>query len=146
MFPDKNGMVRNANALWAVFVISPVVYISTTLPIVLQGRGLARNTDIIPLLFLALAAVSISNIGVMVFIQTSPRIMADRVRYDPIGRVYLILSTVAILSEAHSIYGLVLTLLSGSIFYVLGFTLVTWICLFWVRLKFKKNLGRIPDK
>jgi len=40
-------------------------------------------------------------------------------------RVYLIVSMGAILSEAHSIYGLLLTLLSGSIFYVIGFTLVT---------------------
>ncbi len=146
MFPDKNRMVRNANALWAVFIISPLVYISTTLPIIAQGRGLARNTDIIPLLFPALAAVSILNIGVMVFFQKSSRIMADRVRYDPIGRVYLLLSLGAILSEAHSIYGLILTLLSGSIFYVLGFTAVAWICLYWVKLKFKENLGKIPDK
>ncbi len=144
MFPDKNKMVRTANALWSLFVISPVVYISTT--VVLQGRGLARNTEIVPILFLALAVVSISNIGIMAFIQTSPRIMADRVRYDPLGRIYLILSLGEILSEAHSIYGLILTLLSGSIFYVLGFTLVAWICLYWVRVKFKENLRKIPDK
>jgi hypothetical protein len=69
--------------------------------------------------------------------------MAGKAQYDPVTRVYLIVSMGAILSEAHSIYGLILTLLSGSIFYVIGFTLVTWVSLLWVRERFKRNLANI---
>jgi hypothetical protein len=40
--------------------------------------------------------------------------MSERARYDPINRTYLIMATGAVLLEAHAIYGLVLTLLSGQ--------------------------------
>ena len=71
--------------------------------------------------------------------------MSERARYDPINRAYLIMATGAVLSEAHAIYGLVLTLLSGSIFYGIGFTIVTWTSLWWVRKRFKQNLASLPD-
>ncbi|HYU87203.1 MAG TPA: hypothetical protein VEL52_00685 [Candidatus Bathyarchaeia archaeon] len=38
-----------------------------------------------------------------------------------------------------------MTLLSGSIFYGVGFSLVAWAFLFWVRGRFKQNLGKLPD-
>ena len=51
----------------------------------------------------------------------------------------------AVLSEAHAIYGLVLTLLSGSIFYGIGFTILTWASLWWVWKRFKQSLASLPD-
>jgi hypothetical protein len=109
------------------------------------GKGLARDQSIVPVLFIGLVILSLVNIGTMVFIQTSKSIMSERGRYDPVGRTYLIMSTGAVLAEAHAIYGLVLTLLSGSIFYAIGFSFVAWACLWWVRDKFKKNLGKLPN-
>ena len=71
--------------------------------------------------------------------------MQTTASYGPVGRTYLTMATGSILSEAHAIYGLVLTLLSGSIFYGVGFSLVAWASLLWVRGRFKHNLGKLPD-
>ena len=71
--------------------------------------------------------------------------MLERARYDPINRAYLIMATGAVLSEAHAIYGQVLTLLSGSIFYGIGLTFVTWASLWWVRKRFKQSLESVPN-
>jgi hypothetical protein len=136
-------MVRSANALLAILCIAPVVYIIIATELALGRRGFAGNPGIVPLLFPALVGVSIANIGIMVLLQMRWRPMAGKAQYDPVTRVYLIVSMGAILSEAHSIYGLILTLLSGSIFYVIGFTLVTWVSLLWVRERFKRNLANI---
>jgi hypothetical protein len=146
MFPDKAKMVRNANMLLLVLAVAPVAYLATAAPLTLGKGGLARDQSIVPWLFYGLVIVSLANIGVMVFVQTSKSIMSERGRYDPVGRTYLVMSTGAILSEAHALYGLVLTLLSGSIFYGIGFSLVAWACLWWVRDKFKKNLGKLPNE
>ncbi len=145
MFPDKAKMVRNANALLLMLAVAPVVYLVIAALVTFGKRGLARDQSIVPLLFYGLVILSLVNIGTMVLFQTSKSIMSERGRYDPIGRTYLITSTGAILSEAHAIYGLVLTLLSGSIFYAIGFSLVAWACLWWVRDKFKMNLGKLPN-
>ena len=145
MFPDKAKMVRNANALLLMLAVAPVVYLVIAALVAFGKRGLARDQSIVPLLFYGLVILSLVNIGTMVFFQTSRSIMSERGRYDPIGRTYLIMSTGAILSEAHAVYGLVLTLLSGSIFYAIGFSLVAWACLWWVRDKFKMNLGKLPN-
>jgi hypothetical protein len=51
----------------------------------------------------------------------------------------------SILSEAHAIYGMVLTLLSGSIFYGIGFSILTWASLWWVWKRFKQSLASLPD-
>jgi len=144
MFPDKAKMVRSANTLLLVLAVAPVVYMVTATPVTF-GKGLARDQSIVPVLFIGLLILSLVNIGTMVFIQTSKSIMSERGRYDPVGRTYLIMSTGAVLAEAHAIYGLVLTLLSGSIFYAIGFSLVAWACLWWVRDKFKMNLGKLPN-
>jgi hypothetical protein len=144
MFPDKAKMVRNANTLLLVLVVAPVAYMVTATPVTF-GKGLARDQSIVPVLFIGLVILSLVNIGTMVFFQTSKSFMSERGRYDPVGRTYSIMSTGAILSEAHAIYGLVLTLLSGSIFYAIGFSLVAWACLWWVRDKFKMNLGKLPN-
>ena len=109
-------MVRNANALLLILAVAPFVYVVTAAPVTFGKGGLASDTSIVPVLFFAFVVVSLVNIGTMVFFQTSKSIMSERGRSDPVGRTYLIMSTGAILAEAHAIYGLVLTLLSGSIF------------------------------
>lgn len=126
MFPDKAKMVRVANALLAILGLAPLVYIITAAMVMFGTRGFAGNPEIIPLLFPAFVAVSIANVGVTVWSQIRWRPMAGKAEYGPVSRVYYVVSLGAILSEAHSIYGLVLTLLSGSMFYVIGFSLVAW--------------------
>ena len=122
-----------------------MAYLVTAAPLTLGKGGLARHPGIVPVLFFALVVVSLVNIGTMVFFQTSKSFMSERGRYDPVGRTYLVMSTGAVIAEAHAIYGLVLTLLSGSIFYSIGFSLVAWVCLWWVRARFKMNLGKLPN-
>ena len=145
MFPDKAKMVRNANAILLMLAVAPVVY-PVIAALVTSGKGLARDPSIVPALFFAFVVVSLVNIGVMVFFQTSKRVLSGRSSYDPVGRTYLVMSTGAVIAEAHAIYGLVLTLLSGSIFYSIGFSFVAWVCLGWVRARFKMNLGKLPNE
>jgi hypothetical protein len=138
-------MVRSANSLFVIFAVAPGLYLMTAFLATSGKPGLARDANIIPWLFLGLALVSLATIGVTILVQTSTKLMSERLRYDAIGRAYLIMSTGAILSEAHAIYGLVLTLLSGSIFYGIGFTIVAWASLWWVRKRFKQNLASLPN-
>ena len=145
MFPNKAKMVRNANFLFVTLAVAPVLYLVTAVLATFGKPGLARDPNIIPWLFLGLALVSLANIGVTVFVQFSTKLMSERARYDPINRAYLIMATGAVLSETHAIYGLVLTLLSGSIFYEIGFTIVAWASLLWVRRRFRQSLASLPD-
>jgi hypothetical protein len=128
-----------------MLAVAPVVYLVIAALVTFGKGGLARDQNIVPVLFFAFVVVSLVNIWTMVFFQTSKRVMSDRSRYDPVGRTYLIMSTGAILAEAHAIYGLLLTLLSGLIFYAIGFSFVAWACLWWVRDRFKMNLGKLPN-
>jgi hypothetical protein len=145
MFPDKNRMVRQANILLVMLGISPAVYIVITTLVVFGRPGLARDPAIIFPVLLGLIAISVVNIGILVFTQTNQRFLEKMVNNHPVGGTYLVLSTGAILSEAPAVYGLVVTLLSGLIIYAVGFSLATWACLIWVRGKFKQNLGKLPD-
>lgn len=145
MFPDKARMVRSANMLWLILTVAPVLYLVTAAIVTYGKPGLARDENLILPLFIGLLVASIANIGFTVFIQTSKNVMQIRAGYDPIGRVFLRMSTGSVLSEAHSIYGLVLTLLSGSILYGIGFSLISWASLLWVRGRFKQNLAKLPD-
>ncbi len=65
------------------------------------------------------------------------------VESDQLGIQRIVIGIV--LAEAVSVYGLLITEVSGSIAYVIGFTLATWTCQAWVRTRFKKNLHRIPN-
>jgi hypothetical protein len=136
-------MVRSANALVAVLGMATVIYIIIAEAVTFGGRGLAKNQDIVPLYFIGLVAVSIIDGSITVFTQTRWRPKAGKAQYDPSTRVYLIVSMGAILSEAHTVFGLLLTLLSGSILFVIGFSLVSWVSLLWVRARFKRNLAKI---
>ena len=146
MFPNKAKMVRRANLLFVIFAFAPDLYLVTATLATLGKPGFARDPNVIPLLFLGLALVSLANISATVFVQTSRKLMLERARYDPIGRTYLVMATGAVLSEAHAIYGLVLMLLSGSVFYGIGFTIVTWTSLWWVGNRFRQNLASLPNE
>ena len=146
MFTDKARMVRAANGLLGVFSIAPALYIAASGFVVLSGRGLASDQRIVSFLFPTLAVVSAINLGLMIVLQLRWHSLTGKVPYDPVNRVFLIVATGAILSNTMSIYGLVLSLLSGSIFYVIGFSVVTWTSLLWVRARFKQNLAKIPNE
>ncbi len=145
MFPNKAKMVGSANFLFVVFAVAAGLYLVIAVLVTFGRPGFARDPNFIPWLFLGLAIVSLASIGLTVFVQTSTKLMSERGRYDPIGRTYMIVSIGAILSEAHAIYGLVLTLVSGSILYEIGFTIVTWTSLWWVWKRFKQSLASLPD-
>src|SRR5260370_39816040 len=139
-------MVRSANFLFVVFAVAPVLSLVIAFLVTFAKPGVVRDPNVIPWLFLGLVLVSLANIGVTIFFQTSTKLMSERARYDPTGRAYLLSSLGAVLSEAHAIYGLVLTLLSGSIFYGIGFTIVAWASLWWVRRRFRQNLASLPNE
>jgi len=145
MFPDKNRMIRQANILLVMLGVSPAVYIQIAALVVFGRPGLARDPAIIFPVLLGLLAASVVNIGFLAFTQTNQRFLEKMVKSNPVQGAYLVLSTGAILSEALAVYGLIVTLLSGSIIYAIGFSLATWACLIWVRGKFKQNLGKLPD-
>jgi hypothetical protein len=146
MFPDKNSLVRKVNVLLAVYGIGPGVYTVITILVVLGKPGFARDPNVVFPIFLGLLIMSAVDVGLLTFFQTSKRVMADRARWDPLGRIFLLFSLSAVLSETLAIYGLVVTLLSSSIIYIIGFSLATWACLAWVRTMFRRNLESIPDK
>jgi F0F1-type ATP synthase membrane subunit c/vacuolar-type H+-ATPase subunit K len=146
MFPNKDKMVRTANLLLVITAVAPVLYLATAVLVTYGRPGFTRDPSIIPWLFLGLALVSLANLGVTIFVQTSTKLMSERARYDPIGRTYLVMATGAVLSEAHAIYGLVLMLLSGSVFYGIGFSILTWASLWWVWRRFKQSLASLPNE
>jgi hypothetical protein len=145
MFPDKASMVRMANALWLILALAPALYLVIGALVTLGKPGFARDQTLVFWVFFLLVIVSGAQLGLTVFLQTRKTLMQARAVYGPVGRTYLTMATGSILSEAHAIYGLVLTLLSGSIFYGVGFCLVAWASLLWVRGRFKQNLGKLPD-
>ncbi|OLE70183.1 hypothetical protein AUF78_07635 [archaeon 13_1_20CM_2_51_12] len=145
MFPNKAKMVRSANSLWLILAVAPALYLVIAALVTLGKPGFARDQTLVLWVFFLLVIVSVAQLGLTVFFQTRKTLMQTTAVYGPVGRTYLTMATGSILSEAHAIYGLVLTLLSGSIFYGVGFSLVAWASLFWVRGRFKQNLGKLPD-
>ncbi len=122
----------------------PVLYLVIAALVTLRG-GFASDQTFVLVLFFALVLVSAANIGLTIFLQTRKTLMQVGATPDPVGRTFLTMATGSILSETHAIYGLVLTLTSGSLFYGIGFTIVTWTSLWWVRKRFKQNLASLPD-
>lgn len=143
MFPDKARMVKAANSLILILAVAPALYLVIGALVTLEG-GFASDRSFVLLLFFGLTIVSAANVGFTVFLETRGLKQASS-SSDPVSRTFLTVATGSILSEANAIYGLVLTLLSGMIFYGIGFCLVAWASLFWVRGRFKQNLGRLPD-
>lgn len=143
MFPDKARMVKAANSLWLILAVAPALYLVTGALVTLEG-GFASNRSVVLVLFFGLVVVSAANVGFTILLQTRGSKQA-RSSSNPLNRTFLTVATGSILSEANAIYGLVLTLLSGMILYGIGFCLVAWASLFWVRGRFKQNLGKLPD-
>ncbi len=146
MFPDKNKMVRSANFFWTTMVVAPGAYLVISSLAVFGKPGVARNPGYVAIVFLGLSIVSVVSIAIIIFTQTTSRSLSWRAGVDPLGYAHEIFLLDSILSEAHSIYGVVLTLLSGSIAYGVGFTAIAWACLIWVRRTFRRKLGSLPDK
>ena len=139
--------MRAANGLFLLLVATPGVYILIVYVylVTLEGPGFAADRPgFVQLLFLSLLAASFATLAVVVFTQTSKKFMAERARLNIIGWVFNVFAMGLILSEALTIYGLLITLFSGSIIYVIGFALSTWTCQLVVRTRFKQNLQRIP--
>ena len=138
-------MVRSANVIWLMLAVAPVLYLVIAVLLTFGKSGFAGDQTLVLWVFFALVIVSAAQLGLTVYIQTSKTLMPARAGYDPLLRTFQKMSTGSVLSEMHSIYSLVLTLLSGSIFYGVGFSLVAWASLIWVRGRFKQNLGNLPD-
>jgi len=145
MFPNKAEMVRRANTLLVMLAVAPVLYLVVAFLVTFGKPGFEGNPVFVSVFFVVLALVSLANIGFTVFIQTSKKLMSSRASIDPVGRTFHIMSLGAVLSEVHTVYGLALTLVSGSILYGIGFSIVTWASLWWVRKRFKQNLGNLPN-
>jgi len=145
MFPDKTRMVRNANLLLLQLAIAPVIFLVVVVLLELGGASLATDPGFVLQVLFVLILLSLAVIGITFFVQTSMSLMSGRASYDPMGRAFQVMSLGAILSEQHAVLGLILTFLSGSIFYLVGFSLVAWASLWWVRKRFKQNLASLPD-
>ena len=146
MDPDMKKLARDASAMLVLMVMAPAVYLLLAEIFVARGvGGLARDPNIIPTLFAVLVVVSIGNLIVTILLQKRKFAFSESTPYLSLHRVYQNTSLNAVLSEAHSIFGLVITLLSGSILYAIGFSLVTWASLIWVRSRFKQYLKLIPN-
>jgi F0F1-type ATP synthase membrane subunit c/vacuolar-type H+-ATPase subunit K len=145
VFPNKAAMVRRANVLLVMLAVAPVLYLVIAFLVTFEKPGFAGNPVFISVFFIVLASVSVANIGFTVFTQTSKKLMSAGAGYDPVGRIFHLMSLGAVLSEVHAVYGLALTLLAGSIMYGIGFCILTWASLWWVRIRFKQNLANIPN-
>jgi hypothetical protein len=138
-------MVKTANVLLLELAIAPVIYLVVAVLLELGGASLATNPGFVLQVLFVLILLSLAVIGITYFVQTSKSLMSGRAGYDPIGRTFQVMSLGAILSEQHAVFGLILTFLSGSISYLVGFSLVAWTSLWWVRKRFRQNLASLPN-
>ncbi len=144
-FPDRTRMVKTANVLLLELAIAPVIFLVVAVLLELGSASFATDPGFVLQVLFVLILLSLAVIGSTVFVQTSKTLMSGRARSDPIGRAFQVMSLGAILSEQHAVLGLILTFLSGSIFYLVGFSLVAWTSLWWVRKRFKQNLTSLPN-
>ena len=142
---SKAKMVRRANMLVIQLAVAPVIYLIIAALLELGGASFATSPGFVLQVLFVLILLSLAVIGITVFVQTSKSLMSGRARYDPIGRAFQVMTLGAILSEQHAVLGLILTFLSGSIYYLVGFSLVAWTSLWWVRQRFMQSLGTLPN-
>lgn len=143
--PTKVATVKRANLILGELAITPVIYLAVALLLELAGESFSTNQDFILKVLLALVLFSIATFGATIVVMTSKRLLAIPSRYGPFGRPFQIMSIGAVLSQTQAVYGLILTFLSGSVSYLVGFSLVAWASLFWVRGRFKQSLEKLPD-
>jgi len=139
-------MIKRANALWASLMVGPLLLILAIGSVVLESGGLG-NTDasFLNSLLIVILIVSVADLGIIVYTQTSQRFLASRAKRDVLGRTFQRLSLGSVMSEAFTVYGCLLTLLSGSLIYIVAFSSASWLLLIWVRTRFTANLENIPD-
>lgn len=137
-------MVRRARILWLLLMAAPAIYLVFAYLLFNSGLG-NTDSDQIQLLLLGLLIVSASNLGFVIFTQTSRRYQPMLASKDPIAWVFRVLVMGSVFSEPLAIYGLVLTILSGSLVYAVAFSLASWASLLWVRTRFTKNVERLPE-
>jgi hypothetical protein len=142
---SKAKMVRRANMLVVQLGIAPVIYLIVAVLLAMGNASFATSQSFVLRVFLVMVLFSLVTIVATVWVMTGGRLMLGGSRFGPIGRAFQIMSIGAVLAIAQAVYGLVLTFLSGSIFYLVGFSLVAWASLWWVRKRFKQILGSLPD-
>ena len=125
--------------------VAPVIYLIIAALLELGGASFATSPGFVIQVLFVLILLSLAVIGITVFVQTSKSLMSGRARYDPIGRAFQVMTLGAILSEQHAVLGLILTFLSGSIYYLVGFSLVAWTSLWRVRQRFMQSFGTLPN-
>ena len=101
--------------------VAPVIYLIIAALLELGGASFATSPGFVLQVLFVLILLSLAVIGITFFVQTSMSLMSGRASYDPMGRAFQVMSLGAILSEQHAVLGLILTFLSGSIFYLVGF-------------------------
>jgi len=122
-----------------------MIFLVVAVLLELGSASFATDPGFVLQVLFVLILLSLAVIGITFFVQTSKSLMSGRASYDPIGRSFQVMSLGAILSEQHAVLGLILTFLSGSVFYLVGFSLVAWTSLWWVWKRFKQNLASLPD-
>src|SRR5438445_11885798 len=142
---SKAKMVRRAKMLVIQLAVVPVIYLIIAALLELGVASFATSPGFVLQVLFVLIWLSLGVIGITVFVQTSKSLMSGRARYDPIGRAFQVMTLGAILSEQHAVLVLILTFLSCSIFYLVGFSLVAWTSLCCVRQRFMQSLRTLPN-
>ena len=91
-FPDKTRMVKFANVLLLQLTIAPVIFLVVAVLVELGGAGFAANPGFVLQVLFVLILFSLAVIGITFFVQTSKSLMSGRAGYDPIGRVFQVMS------------------------------------------------------
>src|SRR6267143_1662674 len=109
-------MIKRANSLWTSMMVGPLLLNLAIGGVVLESGGLG-NTDAGSLnsVLIVILIVSVADLGIIIYTQTSQRFLASRAKRDVLGRTFQRLSLGSVMSEAFTVYGCLLTLLSGSL-------------------------------
>lgn len=81
MFPDRQSMIKRANALWATLMVAPLLFILFSVSTVGEaGRGLGGlDTGFLTLLMI----VSVADVVLIFYTQTSQRFSTSLMRRGP---------------------------------------------------------------
>jgi len=129
-------------------MVGPLLLILAIGSLVVEADGPGLGTTdagFLNSLLIILLIVTVVDLGIIVYTQTSPRFLASLAKRDLLGHTFQRLSLGSVLSEAFTAYGCVLTLLSGSLTYIVAFSSASWILLIWIKTRFTANIENIPD-
>jgi len=85
-------MVKFANLFLLQLTIAPVIFLVVAVVLELGGAGFAANPGFVLQVLFVLILFSLAVIGITFFVQTSKSLMSGRAGYDPIGRVFQVMS------------------------------------------------------